>query len=168
MNAFKFMLIKNFGFIYFNYRISQISFLLFPQIYLSSRYLHSEYIIILNVSSHMGAFDMEYNTVAWYAAWYFNVILPRASHRRSSTPKPQIDASNYICRAAQLLSKLYATFSFHSADVPRPRRDCPPSLYRLWCTLRIMAVDEFYSTFVAVSRTESSSAINVGLLLSSF
>lgn len=25
--------------------------------------------------------------------------------------KPQIDVSNYICRAAQLLSKLYATFS---------------------------------------------------------
>jgi len=51
---------------------------------------------------------------AWCAAQCFNVTLSGASHRQSSTPKPQIDASNYICRAAQLLSKLYATFSLHS------------------------------------------------------
>lgn len=48
-----------------------------------------------------------------------NVTL-RLSQGRSSTPRPQIDASNYICRVTQLLSKLYATFSPRFHHTPRP------------------------------------------------
>lgn len=52
------------------------------------------------------------NTVFFFIYFFFP--------RQSSTLNPQIDASNYICRAAQLLSKLYATFSRGN---PRVLRD---------------------------------------------
>jgi len=107
--------------------------------------------------------------IGWCAAWCFNVTLPGASHRRSSTPKPQIDASNYICRAAQLLSKLYATFSLRS--ISWTSLDPVATVLPRFIGFDVLSGSWQSMNFIPplwTSWIESSSAINVGLLLSSF